>query len=63
MIKKDHDYFMAPLLHHLKEMVVEPEPLYCGECDRDLELVPPELLYYVCKFCYPDSFSFEYYKE
>lgn len=60
---KDHDFFMAPLLHHLSQMVVEPEKLYCGECDNDLELVPPELLYHVCRFCYPSSFDWKPYAD
>lgn len=60
---KDADYYMSSLLYHLNPLCNEPGALICGTCDSDLELVPPEMLYHVCRICYPQSFDWKPYAD
>jgi hypothetical protein len=47
------------LWYHLEDMCEKPPVPKCASCGQTTSLVPPEMLYYLCVECYPDSFDWE----
>jgi hypothetical protein len=51
------DEELGALWYHLEDMCSVVAPPKCYLCSGVTELVPPEMLYYVCRVCFPASFE------
>jgi hypothetical protein len=50
---------LAALWYHLEPMCADVPPPPCYVCSEPTELVPPEMLYYSCRTCFPKDYDWK----